>query len=579
MVRAKSGQANKMKKMFLILLGIGFSVSVFAEPPTYNDITNIDDTISAVEEYKKTASDTESSTDKKTLKEVAGNAWDGTKTVANKVGTGIKTGFNKATDAVGLSKEDINVDTTNQNDLEIKDDVEDRRLSPSDDKLIQEWKEIAGDFESKFQVYINHLEKDTLSEEEISKIESNFEPEIQLFKNRIGNLIRGKSGEGVDIINKRADESIEATRYFLKFEAEKKDSEAKKQESLDDKGTQQETLEDLQPESESDGSSAKDGQSAMSKVIGGVSTAAMGVGGMQLAQGLSEQKSDKAATAEMQSYLSGMYCRYGVNRVDYGKMGVIISEENQLDLLREEFFNKAAELKNTKEQLGLKEGIESQVVFDKSETGLYSNEKLNRADSYFGRLSSALQDENGRDAQMLDAQSKTSKNRVIGGAIAVGAGAAASIGGNALINKIKNKQAGKQDQPDEQKPESEIPEPEEVQSVIPEPEETVIPEEPVVESQEIEEIKTETNKYVPESDKPIVTIEDKEAVKQNIIGKEAEEVKLETNSVSEASWNFNGSSQSFTAPPVTNSGVSGVETDKTGSDNTGSSIYKKLKLR
>lgn len=183
------------------------------------------------------------------------------------------------------------------------------------------------------------------------------------------------------------------------------------------------------------------GQNVMSNVVTGVSTAAMGVGGMQLAQGLAEQKADKEATEEMKNYLSNLYCTYSNKKANYGDTGITLNNENKLDLLREEFFNKAAQLKYTKEQLGIKAGIESQVVLDEKTTGLYENRETGRADSKFGRLSEALMDESGNDAQIIAAQQEKSKNRVTGGAIAVVGGIATSIGGNALLNSIENKQA------------------------------------------------------------------------------------------------------------------------------------------
>ena len=195
------------------------------------------------------------------------------------------------------------------------------------------------------------------------------------------------------------------------------------------------------------------GQSTMSKVVGSVSTAAMGVGGMELAQGLSEQKSDKAATAEMQNYLSNLYCTYSDKQVKYGVTDVKIDDGNNLDLLREEFLTKAATLKYTKEQLGLKAGLESEVVFDDAATALYNNQGTSRGNSKFGRLSEAIMDESGSDAQIIAAQQEKSKNRVTGGAIAVVGGVAASIGGNALINSIGNKDKKSEKQQIEQESE------------------------------------------------------------------------------------------------------------------------------
>lgn len=187
--------------------------------------------------------------------------------------------------------------------------------------------------------------------------------------------------------------------------------------------------------------SDKIGQSGMNKAISSVSTAAIGIGSMQLAQGLAEKKADKEAIRDMQDYLSKLYCSYSNKRANYGDVNITLDAEHRLDLLREEYFNKAAELKNTKEQLGLKAGIESEVILDEKTTGLYEYQDLGRASSTFGRLSEALLDENSRDAQMLAEQQATSQKRVTGGAIALGAGVVTSIGGHALVNAVAKKKA------------------------------------------------------------------------------------------------------------------------------------------
>lgn len=326
------GQANKMKKIFLILLGISFSSSAFAMGPyePQDSIINVisDKSDLNVTENTEQSVDKKETSDKKTVGEVASD-----------LGTGIKSGFTKAVDAVGLSKEDI-----------------DKRKAAREVK-------------------------------KANKLENNEDDE-------------NKETEEFDAPDVENNSNIESN---VKKAADKSD------------------------------------QSVMSKVVGSVSTAAMGIGGMELAQGLSEQKSDKAATAEMQNYLSNLYCTYSDKQVKYGVTDVKIDDGNNLDLLREEFLTKAATLKYTKEQLGLKAGLESEVVFDDAATALYNNQGTSRGNSKFGRLSEAIMDESGSDAQIIAAQQEKSKNRVTGGAIAVVGGVAASIGGNALINKVGTK--------------------------------------------------------------------------------------------------------------------------------------------
>jgi outer membrane protein OmpA-like peptidoglycan-associated protein len=203
-----------------------------------------------------------------------------------------------------------------------------------------------------------------------------------------------------------------------------------------------------------DNATAANRASMIDGAITGVSTAAMGIGGMQLAQGLGEQSADRAVRTDMQGYLDSLYCSYGTNRVAFGTKGTQLTDA-ELDLLREEYAIKSAGLKDLKVQMGIKPGVESEipvgnVMYDANgnivgarlitdSDSLYNNDAVARGSSEFGRLSTALQDGAGIDAQMIAAQQQTSRNRVVGGAIAVASGAAVGIAGNILNEKFGEK--------------------------------------------------------------------------------------------------------------------------------------------
>ena len=82
--------------------------------------------------------------------------------------------------------------------------------------------------------------------------------------------------------------------------------------------------------------------------------AATGIGGMELARGLSEQKADKAAEADMTAYLSTFQCKVGDKRYAGGDSQIEIPGGNELINLYQEYVNLAKDLKERKAALGKK---------------------------------------------------------------------------------------------------------------------------------------------------------------------------------------------------------------------------------
>ena len=183
-------------------------------------------------------------------------------------------------------------------------------------------------------------------------------------------------------------------------------------------------------------------QSTANKTLTAVTTAATGIGGMELARGLSEQKADKEAEADMAAYIETMRCTYGDGKqVKTGPEEIELPGGNNAELmkLRSEYFALAADLKERKEALGMKPGIESEVILDKSQTGLYDDENIGITDGAYASLYRAKALHSEKDQARINEDKEASKKRVIGGAVAVAAGAVIGIAGNAIINK-KSKQ-------------------------------------------------------------------------------------------------------------------------------------------
>ena len=174
-------------------------------------------------------------------------------------------------------------------------------------------------------------------------------------------------------------------------------------------------------------------QSLANRTLSSLTMAATGIGGMELARGLAEQKADKAAQDEMNAYISGFQCKIGGKSYSGGTNGIEAPGANQLIKLYQEYVDLAASLKERKAALGLKPGIESDVVLDKAATGMYDEVGHGIENGTYASLYRAVKG-NATDAQKLQEQQDASKKRVIGGAVAAGAGVVGGIIGNIAIN-------------------------------------------------------------------------------------------------------------------------------------------------
>ncbi len=182
-------------------------------------------------------------------------------------------------------------------------------------------------------------------------------------------------------------------------------------------------------------------QSLANRTLTAVTTAATGIGGMELAQGLAEQKADKEAERDMEAYIATFRCEYGNGKsVKGGTTEIELPGGNDLEMmgLRNEYFTLATSLKERKWSFGLKPGIESEIILDKSQLGLYDDENNDITGGIYASLYRAKMD-NESDLEKLQEMKDASKKRVVGGAIAAGIGVTVGVVGNTLIN-------GKQEQ-------------------------------------------------------------------------------------------------------------------------------------
>lgn len=180
-------------------------------------------------------------------------------------------------------------------------------------------------------------------------------------------------------------------------------------------------------------------QSFENRALTALTVAATGIGGMELAQGLAEQKADKDAERDMEAYMATFRCEYGNGKsVKGGTTEIELPGGNDPEMmkLRNEYFALAQSLKERKEALGIKPGIESEVVLDKAQMGLYDDENTGITNGAYGSLYRAKMG-NETDQAKIQEMKDTSKKRVVGGAIAVGVGVIGGIVENYAINGKK----------------------------------------------------------------------------------------------------------------------------------------------
>lgn len=198
-------------------------------------------------------------------------------------------------------------------------------------------------------------------------------------------------------------------------------------------GTKKEKLEELQKAYEE---AKTREQSFENRALTALTVAATGIGGMELAQGLAEQKADKDAERDMEAYMATFRCEYGNGKsIKGGTTEIELPGGNDPEMmkLRNEYFALSQSLKERKEALGMKPGIESEVVLDKAQMGLYDDENTGITNGVYGSLYRAKMG-NETDQTKITETKDTSSKRVKGGGIAVGAGTVGGIVGNQLIN-------------------------------------------------------------------------------------------------------------------------------------------------
>lgn len=172
------------------------------------------------------------------------------------------------------------------------------------------------------------------------------------------------------------------------------------------------------------------------RILGAVSIGLSGVGAMQLASALAEEKADEQAELQMAAYLTTFRCDYAYGKnVIAGEGGFVLPGGNELRPLVDEYKKLATDLKSRKEILGLKPGIESEAIIDKSDPGLYDDIAIGKTGGAFISLSRALSDENSEAATKWMKQREETEQKKKTGATLTGGGVIGGAVGNFGVNK------------------------------------------------------------------------------------------------------------------------------------------------
>lgn len=186
---------------------------------------------------------------------------------------------------------------------------------------------------------------------------------------------------------------------------------------------------------------AKENQNSFeNRMLTAATTAATSQGAIAALSAMSEKRVDAESEQDMSAYLSTFYCNYaGGQSFKSGPTEITIPGGNELLNNYQEYKYLADRLKTTKAALGMRPGIEQEIVYDKAESGLYKYASVGAQSGGFTSLSRALRDANSADAAAWAEQKDKSAQQLKTGAWMVAGGVAAGIIGNKLINGERKK--------------------------------------------------------------------------------------------------------------------------------------------
>ena len=163
-----------------------------------------------------------------------------------------------------------------------------------------------------------------------------------------------------------------------------------------------------------------------------------GTGAMMTASALSEQAADSNIEKEMAAYLATFRCEYGSGKsVRGGENEVELPGGNDMFNLYAQYATLANDLKIRKESLGIKPGIESEIIIDKADTGLYDDVGTGIIAGSYVSVARALMNPTGADAIAWNAQKEETAEKLRTGIQVAATGAVGSLLANMKYNREK----------------------------------------------------------------------------------------------------------------------------------------------
>ena len=178
--------------------------------------------------------------------------------------------------------------------------------------------------------------------------------------------------------------------------------------------------------------------------LSAASTAATGLGAMAAASALAERVADRDAEKEMRQIISNMKCDYtGGPEFNVGNEEITLPGGNELFKYYTEYKTLADNLKTTKAALGLRSGIESEVLYERAQSGLYQSRSAERMAGGETSLYRAMTDTGGDDAAAWADQKDKTTTKLTAGGVATGVGVVGGAVGNYFINRDKKEDTDK----------------------------------------------------------------------------------------------------------------------------------------
>lgn len=173
------------------------------------------------------------------------------------------------------------------------------------------------------------------------------------------------------------------------------------------------------------------------KLLTGGAMGLGGIGASKFLQASSEESVDKESEEDMKAYLETFKCKLSDKQYKGGEKNIQTDGGNILIDSYQEFKNLAMEVKRKKEIFEMPAGIESEIVLDKADIGLYDDVNIGKSKGAYASISNALTDENSEDAKKWNEQKQATRNTKIAGGVAAVAGIGGGLVGNMLLNKKK----------------------------------------------------------------------------------------------------------------------------------------------